>query len=135
MRGRDGVPGPEAGQLPVRSPGEVEEADEPAGLKGQEGGAAVGVQQVLLQGLQAFHVQGQPGILPVQQQGRPAFLVGFLGHAHRNEGKPGEEAAALDGIIQQPFEKPPGPDDGHLLPPPGSSQRRRFCSALSMEPM
>ena len=41
--GQRGVPGPEAGQLPVSSLGEVEQADEPAGVNGQEGGAAVGI--------------------------------------------------------------------------------------------
>ena len=56
-RGKRGAPGGGGGELPLGALDQLEQADDPAAVRGQEGGAAVGIEEKLLEGLQS-QVQG-----------------------------------------------------------------------------
>ena len=89
----------------------LQQADDVAAIQGQKGGAAVGVEQELLQGLEP-QVQGGEVVFVEPEQRRPALAVIFQGPGGGEEGEAGEEPLALHGVIEEALEKAPGPDDG-----------------------
>ena len=73
-QGQGGAPGGGGGELPLGALDELEQADDLAAVHGQEGGAAVGIEEELPQGLQS-QVQGSiVGFMKPEQRG-PALPV------------------------------------------------------------
>jgi hypothetical protein len=97
--------------------GEVQKADEATTLEGQKSGATVGMEQVLFEDF-LFLVEGKAVVILIQEKGGPVFFLILHKHRRGHKGKARKQTAALDGIIQQPLEKPPGSDEGFLLGAP-----------------
>ena len=93
-QGQDGAPGGGGGELPLSALDELEQAHDLAVVHGQEGGAAVGIEEELPEALQS---QVQGGIVGFMkpEEGGPALPVVRQGPVVGQNGKPGEEALAL----------------------------------------
>ena len=81
-QGQHRAPGLGRGELAVGPLGELQEADDSTAIDGQEGVAAVGVEQELLQGLEP-QVQGGEIVFMEPEQGRPALAEIFQGAGRR----------------------------------------------------